>query len=440
MGFIWISNDIKKITQDKKIIDMFPDNIETIEWEMYILFKLKLFIDYCKRTSPSSYWPWEYPIWYDSDFHISIPEFTPNGWSYRKTYIWLFILFKKLNFEVFTFFSKKSYYSDSFKPIWKDFWDKIINGSFEDKEIKNPYEWLSLEEILNMKPLELNTGSIGGNTPINEFIHNPDEYSLFYNQSWKIPEFSYYEDEIFFKNIFILTPFVDKNLIDKFDDTIIYYVNSFINNTISEKYWITLYEKQKKIFIQQFSSLYNFTWEYSFSPNDNKYLTKNIFPFYLFIFVFFHEWYIKIWLKNHEIDEEEQKLLIDNDIQEYDEFWLPKITTTANLEPKEIDSFVFYNRLDFYITATDKLKKVIHNISKIINVTIEKLFDEDYKSIKIIKKWWIPDLLEWDMVFDSNKYRYVDLEKKYAHSSITWEVHKWDTKVFKVKEKVKFQE
>ena len=59
---------------------------------------------------------------------------------------------------------------------------------------------------------------------------------------------------------------------------------------------------------------------------------------------------------------------------------------------------------------------------------------------KVIKKWWIPDLLEWDMVFDSNKYRYVDLEKKYAHSSIKWEVHKWDTKVFKVKEKIKFQE
>lgn len=452
MDFKLLSSNIRRYTSDKEIIEMFPDTIETLEWETYILFKLKMFLNYCNRCSPSSYWYWNCPEWYDPDMHIPIPEFTPEGWSYRKTYIWLYAFFLELDFEVYTFFSKKSYEIEIHESKSKDLLNLLENIENSDdliplEKTKSSIDFNFLEEG-SWNPFYYsestnNTNSEIEQTPLDKFIDNPDETSLFNKLNFL--EFGFYEDELFFKNIFILTPFIDERSNEYFYNEVYYYKKNFRDATISNKYWIISYEKQKTNFIQQYSSLYNLTWEYFFSAKDNKHFINKFKLFYLFILSFSYEWYIRIWLENHEIDDEKQKQMLEYEFEIYKDFLnnesfeLDDGFFTKDIKFKKANWGIFYDRLDFYIKTNENLKNLINEVSKIINITIEKLFDEDYKSIKITKKSWVPDLLEWDMIFEGDEYRYVDLEKKYSHSSIKWEVHRWNTAVFKVKEKIKFQ-
>jgi len=452
MDFDWIRSKIKLYTNNNEIIDMFPDTIETLDGEAYILFKLKMFLNYCNRCIPSSYWPGKYPEWYDPDMHISIPEFTPNGWSYRKTYIWLYVFFLELDFEIYSFFSKKSYEVESYEKKSENLIELInkIDNDLENMDdltileaTKSSTDFNLLFEKSSWNPFENSTTNVVVRTPLDDFIDSPDEYSLFDKSNFL--EFGGYEDEIFFKNIFILTPFVDERAMEYFYFKVDYYVKNYKDNTISNKYWVITYDEQNKRFIQQYSSLYGLTWEYYFLPKDNEYFINKFVLFYLFIFNFGIDRYIKFWLKNNKINDEYQIKMLEYDFDEnnfilnsgvwvFDENYF-----TKEIAFKKANWGISYERLDFYITADEKLKSIIDEVSKIINITVEKLFDDDYKSIKITKKSWIPDLLEWDMIFDGDDYNYVDLERKYAHSSIKWEVHKWDTKVYKVKEKIKFQ-
>lgn len=104
-----------------------------------------------------------------------------------------------------------------------------------------------------------------------------------------------------------------------------------------------------------------------------------------------------------------------------------------------LDDFISINfNKSMYEISKNNLYLDIKNNSFVIEDNIKtilkKYYDKEYKELKIRKDKWEPYILEWNLEFNHKNTRYVDLEKKFAHSEIISKVYKNKTKKYIVKE------
>jgi hypothetical protein len=467
----YLKEDFSFSKSEKEVIkNMFSNKQDTLEGEIYILFKLRLFMDYAEENNTKifdkineniyeeidmgiriieeapkiirkitsldelmgddndtnddinlepnyddfmidseTFKEWnetlnKYIKWYNSMLHIPIPEFTPKGWNYKKTYICLFLLFLKLWLDVNTFFCKSEY---------------ELNMKLDDKE-----PLLNKDEIFNKFYNNIDDNNI-----------NNTEEDLFSNKYfWNI------EEKLFFKNIFIFNPFVSNSSIEIFQDLLQYYLNNFKDTKTK---WFS-YNEQKISFLNLFLTSYYLTldtefyphWEeiYQsifqkeewFIPKQKEYFFNRDFSFYFTILCLYEEWYINIKLVNQYVNEQRQKKIID-----------PYFSNDEIEIDYGIES-IFYWRLNFYIQAENKLIEIWNNFSKWLWFFINKLLDDEYDTVSIVKEKWVPKKFEWwlDVKWIENVSR---IKKKYKFSYLTTKIHDSRIDKYRIINSIKFK-
>ncbi len=353
--------------------EMFEETFENEEWELYLLFSLVYYMAWHFR------WKWKSSYWFSSLFEekrdvINPNWITPKWWTFRKTYTYLSIMFKKLDIKVDVDFSKEKI--EDFINILNK-WKK---RKFNYYKTENPY--------------------------VDRFI-NKEETSIFFEE----PLFLYLEDE-FYEWIEIKNNFNTDENIEKILDLIDEKIIDFVDWTLEKNYWVYSFNRQKEILLNKLATFQNLYWNMFRISEDNfweKWNEKSFCYIYFFIFLFRSE-HISI-----------SDIFSVDEIPLFDEEWgylceNEKYSFTVHLKTKLID----------LIQSWTNLKEVI----------LDKIFDEEYKQITVKKKNWQPHLLEWklEVLWDENKF--IELKKKFPTSDINTKNYKWKTQKYQITEKL----
>ncbi len=365
--------------KEEWITHLFEDTIENEEWELFVLYSMLHYM--C-----GFYEPWKKNHWFWTPFNkrectIPLDWITPKWWNYRKTYIYLFYLFKNLNIQG-------------------------VDVSFSREEVEEFCEFFSKTSIKSkIESIDFKTD----NFLLHKFI-NEWETTLFFEE----PLFLYIDQRLLewceIKNTFDSEENVEKilKLLDK-------KLEYFVLWVLEKKYWTLPFNKQKELLLDKFSKYHNFFWRsfnLSESYLDGKWEDISSFTFIHFIVFLLRFKYITI----SEFLATEEKPIMDND-------W-------NYVRESELYSFRVYIK--------PKLENIIIWWVKLKGLILDKIFSDEYKQITIKKKKnWELSLLEWKLEFIWDDKKQVELKKKYPHSNVTSINYGWKTTKYKITDKIK---
>jgi len=368
-------NNIPKEVQEF-LDDIFEDTFENEEWELYLLLSLlNYMVWYFRWKWKNTYWFWNF---LNKENDLMVPNMlTPKWWSFRKTYIYLYFIFQKLDIEVETDFSLEDI-------------EKFVNilNKWDKKEIKYETKNKTLDEFIN----KWNT-------------------TIFFKE----PVFLFLEDK-FYEWIEIKNNFNTDENIEKIVDLIDEKVADFINWDLSEKYWLYSFNKQKEILLNKLALVQNLYWN-MFRINEEEFWDKwdNKSFSYLHFFAFLMR---KEYITVSEIFSVE-------DTPIFDEKW---------------DYLCENEKYSFTVLLKDKFITLLKWWVNLKETILDKIFDTDIKEISIKKKLnWELHLLEAkkEFIWDENKF--VELRKKFPHSEINTKNYAWKTQKYEVIEKIKLE-
>jgi len=356
------------------IDDIFEDTFENEEWELYLLLAILNYMAWYFRWKwKNSYWMWSF---LEKKSDLMVPNMlTPKWWSFRKTYIYLYSIFKKLEIEVETDFSLEDI-------------EKYVN-------ILNKWDKKNIKYKTNNKGLD-------------EFINKWNSKIFF-----KEPIFLFLEDK-FYEWIEVKNNFDTDENIEKILKLIDEKIENFVSWELSKKYWLYSFNKQKEILLNKMAINQNILWN-MFRVSEDSFWdewNKNSFSYLHFFTFLLRQKYIKI-----------SELYSVDDTPIFDE----KLDYLCENEKYSLMIYLdksFIDLLRWWIN----LKETI----------LDKIFDKEVKNILIKKKKnWELHLLEakMDFIWDENKF--VDLKQKFPNSEIKTQNYKWQTHKYEVIEKTK---
>lgn len=350
--------------------------LENDEWELFLLFALAYYMAWYSR------WPWDKKygflnmFWKKRDF-ITFNAITPKWWSFRKTHIHLFSLFKKLWIEVDVNFSKKDI--EHFINILNE-WEREVFNHYDTK-----------------------------NTLVDRFI-NKEETTVFFSEFL----FFFLEDK-FYDWVEIKNNFNTDENIEKILALIDAKISYFVNWDLEKKFWVYSFDKQKEILLMELAKIQNIFWNMFKISEDNfwkKWEEQKFCYLYFFIFLFRND-YISI-----------QDISPIDDTPIFDEQW--------NYECEN-------EKYSLWIYLEPKINTLIDEWGNLKEKVLDKIFDTEYKQITIKKKNWELHSLEGEINIYWDDTKFIDLKNKYPYSKIETEIHNWNTHKYKITEKIKLQ-
>lgn len=303
---------------DDYLKKIFVDNLENEEWELFLLFSLAYHMGWYFR------WEWNEQFWFDAYLFdkndvINFNWITPKWWGYRKTYIYLFSLFKELKITVDIDLNKESI--EKFTNLLKDWIYKTDNDL--------------LDRLINK-----------------------EETNIFFNELlFLFIEHDFYE---FFE---IKNDFDSNDNIKKIFNIIDDKIANFVNWDLTKKYWVYSFNKQKEVLLDKLSNTQSIHWNMFRISEDNfwdKWNEKSFCYLYFFIFLFRNK-YITI-NEIYSVDEipifnEEWKYVSENEKYSFMVYLQPKIIDLINwwINLKELILDKIFN--EEYKQITIKKKK-----------------------------------------------------------------------------------
>lgn len=329
---------------------LFADSLENKEWEMYIAFRLFRY----SREYTNDWWyrnvqyiePWDF----HDEYMIPIANFVPKWWDFRKTYIYLFNLFKEFNTEVQVAFNKESFDIYNMNAI-----PKYIGVS---------------EELTDMLFVKNDWGSLFQNPA---FFNLPDD---------------------FFKFVAIQNPFYSERAREYIENTTDNLIDLFKGGIISEKYNLLPYEKQLNIMLSRLSDFHELVWESCMIEGKHFKRYKNI--SFLFLMVIF-------WRLGY--------VTVTKETDSMDGFILNQKYVLIKGEPQ------------FHTIITEKVKSLFESFFDIKWVILEKVFEDEYKQLRISKKDGKLHIVEWEIELIGNPKKLVELQREYPNSKIVYDVY-----------------
>jgi len=183
-----------------------------------------------------------------------------------------------------------------------------------------------------------------------------------------------------------------------------------------EAFWELFYEWYITDFCE---SSYYFYYEWKEHKNEKRVIMNTLSYLYNIIWDTF------------EIDEaimsKKQKISFDEFIISYFYIWFIDIEWVTFKDNNPV----------FKIKILPKLWEVLEEIENTRALILDKLFDEAYKEIRIRKKNWEPHLLEWNLEFEWDENKFVELRKKYPNSEINTKNYKGKTQKYEIREKLR---
>lgn len=365
----------------KKEVSKFLDNIleesfENEEWELYLLLSLlNYMVWYFKGKWERTYWFWSF---LEEKKEVMIPNMlTPKWWSFQKTYIHLYFIFKELEIEAETNFSIE----DIESYIW------VIN-KWDKKELKYETKNKDLDEFINK-----------WNTKI----------------FFKEPIFLFVKPE-FYEWIEIKNNFNTEENIEKILQLVDEKVANFVSWKLSEKYWLYNFNKQKELLLNKMSINQNIFWN-MFRVSEESFWevwNKNSFAYLHFFAFLLRENYIKI-----------SELYSVDDTPIFGDAW---------------DYLCENEKYSLMIYLEDSFIDLLKWWTNLKETILDKVFDTEVKNILIKKKKnWDLNLIEAKREFIWDEAKFVELRKKYPNSDINTKNYKWKTQKYEITEKIKFE-
>jgi len=174
-----------------------------------------------------------------------------------------------------------------------------------------------------------------------------------------------------------------------------WYIEDFFESNYYFYYEQWNHNKEKRVIMNTLSYLYNIMWD-TFEIDEKIMSKKQKISFDKFIISYFYIWFI------------------------------------------DIESVSFKdNKTTFKIKVLPKLWDILEEIENTRSIILYKVFDEAYKEIRIRKKNWEPHLLEWNLEFEWDESKFVELRKKYPNSEINTKNYKGKTQKYEIREKVR---
>lgn len=186
-------------------------------------------------------------------------------------------------------------------------------------------------------------------------------------------------------------------------------IDDFQNGDIPKNFNLLSIEKQRSTAINKISDYYNLVWDF-FTIKESIFGKEKISTLFVVILLW-NLWYIHI-RDFHSLDDEPV----------FDE-------KGKYLHEKE--------NLNFDIQVTTKAKELFEWLFEIKNIILNKIFDEEYKKISILRKGWKFHMIEWEKEINGDEALFVELQKKYPHSDIKAKNYKGKATKYEVKEKIK---
>lgn len=201
----------------------------------------------------------------------------------------------------------------------------------------------------------------------------------------------------------------DEN-IEKIQSIVDSHIDDFVKGEISKRHKLLPYEQQRNKLFNKFSDYYSLIWN-SFRIKEsqlNQY--KDISILYTMALLWKLD-YIHIY-DFHTLD----------DMPEFDE--------KGRYKNEKEDP-------NFHIYITEKARVLFEWLFEVKNLLLDKIFDEEYKKISIIRKWKDLHMLEWEKEVLGDEARFVELQKKYPHSEIKAKNYKGKVAKYEISEKIK---
>lgn len=258
--------------------------------------------------------------------------------------------------------------------------------------------------------------------PIEFFWYTQDEiFKRWYNEAEKwsiifdkiIPEkfFDHYDFPILG-----ISPILEWENFTESKKKILEHIDMYLGKYTNPKWYEDLkmsYKKQRNI---MFEKILNF---YEFSDLDEMTLHSKIFSRHEGFSLTFNA--ILFWRLGYiEINDNHLGDFLEENIELYFEHnW------------KEKENCIFPIRLE------EKFKVILLWFWEIKNLIMDKIFDEEYKKISILKKWWNLYMLHWEKEIDGDNIRFIELQKQYPYSEISAKNHNGKLIKYEVKEKIK---
>jgi hypothetical protein len=174
-----------------------------------------------------------------------------------------------------------------------------------------------------------------------------------------------------------------------------WYITDFCESSYYFYYERKEHKNEKRVIMNTLSYLYNIIWD-TFEVDEAIMSKKQKISFDEFIISYFYIWFVDIeWVTFKD------------------------------------------NNLVFKIKILPKLWDVLEELENTRSMILDKLFDEAYKEIRIRKKNWEPHLLEWNLEFEWDENKFVELRKKYPNSEINTKNYKGKTQKYEIREKLR---
>lgn len=198
-------------------------------------------------------------------------------------------------------------------------------------------------------------------------------------------------------------------LLEKIDESIL----DFMNEGSKIIVWKKLYKKQREIFIDTIYTALEVVQNKKILLTWKIFLKKWIDSMFPILIFFWRLWHLEI---------EEFTVYDYND----DEL-------NANIV---IDWKVLHNDR-MIICVNDSFIGILESYGKIKDFILDKIFDEEYKKISILRKGWKFHMIEWEKEIYGGETRFIELQKKYPYSEINAKNHKGKINKYTVTEKIK---
>lgn len=243
------------------------------------------------------------------------------------------------------------------------------------------------------------------NNPLFDRFYNKNETKLLFEE-W----YFWQMDDDILEFIEIKNNFDTTENIQNISRLIDQHIDAFMSDEISTTYQLISHRKQRNLIINKLSDFYSLVWS-RFTIQQKQFIRYEKFSLLYMVVLLWRLWYIGI-NSFHGLD----------DMPEFDEEWKYK---------HEKDN------LNFEISVRSKAMVLFEGLFSMKNLILDKIFDEEYKQLKIIKKWGALHMLEWEMEIMWDAMKFTELRKKYPHSEITATNYDGKTQKITVKEKIK---
>ena len=233
---------------------------------------------------------------------------------------------------------------------------------------------------------------------------NLNETQLFFENEY----FCLMEDEIF-QFIEIHNDFDTDENVEILFKMIGIWLEAFIDETLSKEYDLISHDAQRNLVLNKIADFHNLIW-WTFKLQEKHFQNQKISLLFVIVLLW-HLNYIYILDLN----------CLD-DIPQFDEKGRYK---------GEIEN------LHFDILITEKAHSLFEGLFEIKNLVLNAIFNEEYKSITILKQDGKPYMFEWKREILWGDERFIDVVNKYPHSKIETDPYNGKINKYTVTEKIK---